>query len=122
MKSVENMIKNISLQNANTDSERVNFRDFGKPCKLPVIQKRWSPPNRARREANKNKLVEKGWVSHRVKTHKKSKVSRIVRGPGMICEIIHNELKKLKNLIKIITTKMKTGPARENQVRFQKKE
>ena len=33
MKSVENMIKSVSLQNANTDSERVNFRDFGKPCK-----------------------------------------------------------------------------------------
>ena len=31
--SVENMIKSVSLQNANTDSERVNFRDFGKPCK-----------------------------------------------------------------------------------------
>ena len=50
---------------------------------MPVRKQRLSPTSKARREASRNELVEKGGMPDRAKALEKSIVNRIIREPSL---------------------------------------
>ena len=60
--------KNGSLRNTSTDSKGAAFVILKNHRSAPVRKERLSPTSKARREASRNKLVEKGGVPDRVKS------------------------------------------------------
>ena len=90
----------------------------------PIRKERLSPTSKARREASRNKFMEKGGMPDRVKSLREfdSKQDRPRTRPGFV-KPIRNGLRKLQNLIKCRPTRAETGLAvRENGIRFQKEE
>ena len=59
--------KNGSLQNTLTDSKETTFVILKNHRSAPIAKEKLSPTSKARREASRNKFVEKGWVTDRVK-------------------------------------------------------
>ena len=90
----------------------------------PIRKKRLSPTSKARREASRNKFVEKGGMPDGVKSFREidSRQDRPRAWPGFV-KPIRNGLRKVQNLIKCKPTMAETGLAgRENGIRFQKEE
>ena len=90
----------------------------------PIRKERLSPTSRARREASRNKFVEKGGMPDRVKSFGQinSRVDRPRARPGFV-KPIRNGLRKVQNLIKCKPSRTETGlTGRENGIRFQKDE
>ena len=89
----------------------------------PIRKERLSPSSKARREANRNKFVEKSGMPYRVKSFREidSRQDRPRARPGFV-KPIQNGLRKEQNLIKCRPSMAETGLARrENGIRFQKK-
>ena len=75
--------KNGTLRNTSMDSKGAAFVTLKNHASAPVRKERLSPTSKARREANRMVLVEKGGMPDRVKSLEKSIVDRIVRQPGL---------------------------------------
>ena len=75
--------KNGSLRNTSTDSKRTAFVILRKHTSAPIRKERLSPTSKARREASRNKFVEKTGCQTESKALEKSIVDRIVREPGL---------------------------------------
>ena len=67
---------------------------------VPIRKERLSPTNKARREASRNKFVEKGGMPDRVKSFREinSRENRPRARPGFV-KPIRNGLRKVQNLI-----------------------
>ena len=90
----------------------------------PIRKERLSPSSKARREANRNKFVEKGRMPDRIKSFRgiDSRQDRLIARPGFV-KPIRNGLRKEQNLIECRPSRAETGLAgRENGIRFQKEE
>ena len=90
----------------------------------PIRKERLSPTSEARREASRNKFVEKSGMPDRVKNFIEidSKKDRPRARPGFV-KPIRNGLGKIQNLISSKPSRAETGLAgRENGIRFQKEE
>ena len=90
----------------------------------PIRKKRSSSTSKARREASRNKLVEKGGMPDRVKSFREidSREDRSRVRPGFV-KPIRNGLRKVQNLIECRPSRAKTGLAGiENGIRFQKED
>ena len=90
----------------------------------PIRKERLSPTSKARREAGRNKFVEKNRMPDRVKSFREidSRQDRSRARPGFV-KPIRNGLRKIQNLIKRRPSRAETGLAgRENGIRFQKEE
>ena len=90
----------------------------------PVRKERLSPTSKARREASRNKFVEKGGMLDRVKSFREidSRQDCPRARPGFV-KPNRNGLRKVQNLIKCRPSRVETGLAgRKNGIRFQKKE
>ena len=90
----------------------------------PIRKERLSPTSKARREASRNKFVEKNGIPDRVKSFGKidTREDRSIYRPGFV-KPIQNGLRKVQNLIECRPFRAETGLAgRENGIRFQKKE
>ena len=88
----------------------------------PIRKVRLSPASKARREASRNKLVEKSRMPDRVKSFGEidSRQDRPKARPGFV-KPIRNGLRKVQNLIKCRPSMAETGLAgRKNGIRFQK--
>ena len=68
----------------------------------PVRKERLSPTSKARREASRNKFVEKGRIPHRVKSFQEidSREDRPRARPGFV-KPIRNGLRKVQNLSRV---------------------
>ena len=97
----------------------------------PIRKERWSLTSKARREASRNKLLEKRGIADRVESVREvdCRKNRPRARPGFV-KSIRNRLRKIKNLIKVDRSGRKpalreaeTGLARrENGLRLQKEE
>ena len=90
----------------------------------PVRKERLSPTKKARREASRNKLVEKGGMPDRVKSFGEidSRQDRPRARPGFV-KPMRNGLRKEQNLIKCRPSRAETGLAgRKNGIKFQNEE
>ena len=90
-----------------------------------IRKKRLSPTSKARREASRNKFMEKGRMPDRVKSFREidSRQDRPRARPGFVKPIIRNGLRKVQDLIESRPSRAETGLAgRENGIRFQKEE
>ena len=92
--------RNGSLQNTSTDLKEATFVILVNHTSAPITKERLSPTSKARREASRNKFVEKGEVPDRVKNFRKvnSSEDRPRARPGFV-KPIRNGLRKIKNLI-----------------------
>ena len=100
MKREKNRVKNGSLRNTSTDSKETTFVILKNHTSAPVRKERLSPTSKARREASRNKFVEKGGMPDRVKSFREidSRENRPRARPGF-AKPIRNGLKKVQNLI-----------------------
>ena len=115
---------NRSLRNTSTDSKATTFVILKNHTSAPISKKRLSPTSKARREASRNKFVERGGMPDRVKSFREidSRQDRPRVRPGFV-KPIRNGLRKVQNLIECRPTRAETGLAgRENGIRFQKEE
>ena len=90
----------------------------------PIRTERLSPTSKARREASRNELVEKGGMPDRVKSFQEinSRQDRPRARPGFV-KPIRNGSRKEQKLIESRTSRAETGLAgRENGIRFEKEE
>ena len=90
----------------------------------PIRKERLNPTSKARREASRNKLVEKSRMPDRVKSFREidNKQDRPRARTGFV-KPIRNGLRKVQNLIECRPTRAETGLAgRKNGIRFQKEE
>ena len=90
----------------------------------PIRKERLRPTSKARREASRNKFVEKGGMPDRVKSFREidSGEDRWRSRPGFV-KPIRDGLRKVQNLIECRLTRTETGLAgRENEIRLQKEE
>ena len=90
----------------------------------PIRKERWSPTCKARREASRNELMEKGRMPDRVKSFQEinSREDHPRAWPGFV-KPIQNGLRKVQHLIKCRSFRVETGLAgRENGIRLQKEE
>ena len=88
------------------------------PCGAPrrARKERLSPTSKARREAIRNKFMEKGGVPDKVDS---SQIRPRTR-PGFV-KLIRNGLKKIKNWIKSKSSRAETGlPRRKNEFRWKR--
>ena len=94
------MAKNGSLWNISTDSKGTTFVIFINHTSAPIRKERLSPTSKARREASRNKFVEKGGMPNRVKSFREidSVENRPRARPGF-AKPIRNRLRKVQNLI-----------------------
>ena len=116
--------KNGSLRNTSTDSKETTFVILINHTSAPITKERLSPTYKARREASRNKFVEKSGMPDRVESFREinSRVDCPRARPGFV-KPIRNELKKEQNLIKCRPFRAETSLAgRENGIRFQKEE
>ena len=116
--------KNGSLRNTSTDSKGTAFVILKNHTSTPIRKERLSPSSKARREASRNKFMEKGKMLDRVKSFREidSRQDRPRARPGFV-KPIRNGLRKVQNLIKFRPSRAETGLAgRENGIRFQKEE
>ena len=68
MKREKYRAKNGSLQNTSTGSKGTTFVILKNHTSAPIRKERLSPTSKARREATRNKFVEKGRMPDRVKS------------------------------------------------------
>ena len=118
------MAKNGSLWNTLTDSKGTTFVILINHTSAPIKKERLSPTSKARREASRNKFVEKSGMPDRVKSFREidRRENRPRARPGFV-KPIRNGLRKVQNLIKRRPYRAETGLAgRENGIRFQKEE
>ena len=90
----------------------------------PIRKERLSPRSKARREASRNKFVEKGGMPDRVKSFREidSRYDCPRARPGFV-KPIRNGLRKVQNLIECRPSRAKTALAgRKNGMRFHKEE
>ena len=116
----KNRAKNGSLRNTSTDSKGTTFVIFKNDASAPIRKKRLSPPSKARREASRNKFVEKGRVPDRVESFREinSRENHPRARPGFV-KPIRNGLGKEQNLIWSRLSRAETGLAgRENGIRL----
>ena len=116
--------KNGSLRNTSTDSKGTAFVILIDHASAPIRKERLSSTSKARREASRNKFVEKVGVPDRVKSFREieSREDRPRARPGVV-KPIRNGLRKVQNLIKCRPSRAETWLARrENGIRFQKEE
>ena len=116
--------KNGSPRNTPTDSKGTAPVILKNHRSAPVRKERPSPTSKARREASRNKPVEKGGTPDRAKSPREtdSRQDRPRARPGP-AKPIRNGPRKVQNLIKCRPSRAETGPAgRENGTRPQKKE
>ena len=116
--------KNGSLRNTSTDSKETTFVILVDHTSAPIRKERLSPTSKARREASRNKFVEKSRMPDRVKSFREidSRENRPRARPGFV-KPIRNGLRKIQNVIKCRPSSAETGlTGRENGIRFQKKE
>ena len=92
--------KNGSLRNTSTNSKGAIFVILKDHTSAPVRKERLSPTSKARREASRNKFVEKGGMPDRVKSFREinSREDRPRARPGFV-KPIQNRLRKVQNLI-----------------------
>ena len=78
----------------------------------PIRKKRLSPTSKARREASRNKFVEKGGMPDRVKSFREinSRQNRPRSRSGFV-KPIRNGLSKVQNLIECRPSRAETGLA-----------
>ena len=100
MKREKYRAKNGSLRNTSTDSKGTTFVILKNHRSGPIRKKRLSPTSKARREASRNKFVEKGRMPDRVKSFSEidSRQDRPRARPGFV-KPIRNGLRKEQNLI-----------------------
>ena len=116
--------KNGSLRNTSTDSKGAAFVILKNHRSAPIKKERLSPTSKAKREASRNKFVEKGGMPDRVKSFREinSRQDRPRARPGFV-KPIRNGLRKVQNLIECRPSRAETGLAgRKNGIRFQKEE
>ena len=116
--------KNGSLRNTSTDSKGTALVILKDHTSAPIRKERLSPTSKARRQASRNKLVEKGAMPYRVKSFREinSRQDRPRARPGFV-KPIQNGLRKVQNLIECRPIRAETGLAgRKNGIRFQKEE
>ena len=114
--------KNGSLRNTSTDSKRTAFVILKNHASAPIRKERLSPMSKPRREASRNKFVEKDGKPDRVKSFREinSRENRPRAWPGFV-KPIRNGLKKEQNLMESRPIRAETDLAgRENGIRFQK--
>ena len=112
------------LRNTSTDSKGTVFVILINHTNAPIRKERLSPTSKARREASRNQFVEKGEMPDRVKSFREidSRQDRPRARPEFV-KPIQNGLRKVQNLIKCRSSRVKTGLAgRNNGIRFQKKD
>ena len=116
--------KNGSLRNISTDSKGTTFVILIDHRSAPIRKEGLSPTSKARREASRNRFVEKGGMPDRVKSFGEidSRQDRPRARPGFV-KPIGDGLRKVKNLIKCRPSRAETGlGGRENGIRFQKED
>ena len=112
--------KNESWQNTSTDSKGTAFVILINHRSAPIRKARLSSTSKARREASRNKFVQKGGMPDRVKSFREidSRQDRPRARPGFV-KPIRNGLRKIQNLIKCRPFRAETGLAgRENGIRL----
>ena len=103
-------------------SLRKTFVTLKDHTSAPIRKERLSPTSKARREASRNKFVEKSGMPDTVKSFGEidSRRDRTRARPGFVTPI-RNGLRKIQNLIECRPSRAETGLAgRENGIRFQK--
>ena len=92
--------KNRSFWNTSMDSKATTFVILKDHTSAPVKKERLSQTNKARREASRNKFVEKGRMPDRVKSFREidSRENRPRARPGFV-KHIRNGMRKVQNLI-----------------------
>ena len=92
--------KNGSLRNTSMDSKGAAFVILKNHTSAPIRKERLSSTSKARREASRNKFVEKSGVPDRVKSFREidSRGNRPRARTGFV-KPIRNGLRKLQNLI-----------------------
>ena len=116
--------KSGSLRNTSTDSKETTFVILINHASTPIRKERLSPTSKARREASRNRFVEKGGMPDRVKSFGEidSRKNFPTARPGFV-KPIRNGLRKVQDLIECRPSRAETGLAgRENGIRFQKEE
>ena len=104
--------KNGSLQNTSTDSEGTAFVILIDHKTSPIRKKRLSHTSKVRREASRNKLVEKSGMPDKVESFREINGSKdCLRARLGFVKPIRNELRKVKNLIKNRPSRTETGLA-----------
>ena len=92
--------KNGCLRNTSTDSKGATFVILINHARSPIRKERLTPTSKARREASRNKFVEKGGMPDRVKSfrviHSRQARPRVRLG---FVKLIRNGLRKVQNLI-----------------------
>ena len=112
--------KNGSLRKTSTDSIGTTFVILINHASAPIRKERLSPTSKAKREASRNKIVEKGGMPDRVKSFREidSTENRPRPRSGFV-KPIQNKLRIIKDLIKYRPSREETGLAgRENEVRL----
>ena len=116
--------KNESLRNTSTDLKGTTFVILIGHASALTRKKRLSPTSKARREASRNKFVEKSGVPDIIESL--GKVDRSKNRPRArldFVKFIRNGLRKIKNLIRSRPPRAETGLAGEEiRVRLQKEE
>ena len=98
MKREKYRAKNGSLRNTSTDSKGTTFVILKNYTSAPIRKERLSPTSKARREASRNKFMEKSGMPDRVKSFREidSRVNRPRARPGFV-KPIRNGLRKEQN-------------------------
>ena len=120
----KNKTKNGSLRNTSTDSKGTTFVILIDHTSAPIRKERLSLTSKARREASRNKFVEKGGMPDRVKSFREinSRQDCPRARPGFV-KPIRNGRRKEQNLIECRPSRVEIGLAgRKNGIRMQKEE
>ena len=106
--------KNESLRNTSTDLKGTTFVILIDHASAPIRKKRLSPTSKARREASRNKFVEKSGVPDRIESlGKVDRSKNRLRARLDFVKFIRNGLRKIKNLIRSRPPRAETGLAGE---------
>ena len=98
-----------------TDSKEATFVILINHASAPTRKERLGPTTKAKKEASRNKFVEKSGMPDSSKNYPRARLGFV--------KSIRNGLKKIKNLIKSRPSRVETGLAgRESGVRLQKEE
>ena len=92
--------KNESLRNTSTNSKGTTLVILINHASVPITKERWSSTSKAKKEASRKELVEKGGMPDRAKSFGEidSRENRPRAPPGFV-KPIRNGLRKVQNLI-----------------------
>ena len=118
MKREKYRAKNRSLQNTSTDLKEAAFVTLINHRSAPIRKERLSPTSKARREASRNKFVEKGGMPDKVKSFREidGRQDRPRARPGFV-KPIRNGLRKEQNLIECRPSRAEAGQRRAGEKR-----